>query len=48
MDITEHRRLEGDTSGSRHFLLAAPDRDGAEKFPRNQGLPREIDLGDQA
>ncbi|GAA0836327.1 hypothetical protein ACFQVD_42720 [Streptosporangium amethystogenes subsp. fukuiense] len=37
IDITEHRRLEGGTSGSGHFLLAASGRDGEEEFPRPEG-----------
>ncbi|MEV4376871.1 hypothetical protein [Streptosporangium sp. NPDC049644] len=37
IDITEHRRLEGGTSGSGHLLLAASGRDGEEGFPRPEG-----------
>jgi antitoxin Phd len=44
IDITEYRRLRGDSPDFSRFLLADPDWGDDVEFPRNKDLPREADL----
>ncbi|MEU1730741.1 type II toxin-antitoxin system Phd/YefM family antitoxin [Streptosporangium sp. NPDC020145] len=44
IDITEYRRLRGETPDFGRFLLSAPDWDDDVEFPRDRDLPRTVHL----
>ncbi|MFI7637113.1 type II toxin-antitoxin system Phd/YefM family antitoxin [Nonomuraea sp. NPDC049400] len=45
LDMEEYRRLKGKQPDFKEFLLHDPDWPDDLEFPRDKGLPREVDLG---